>query len=165
MARIPAKPRVGELGHLTLLCDACGDAIVERKTKRGGIDGGGYLTVENSRWRMYHDGCKSVTQVPSSPDFHIAGTSYGMPVVIRVGRVSTYPSLITTLADLASNMTGFDKSSWPALLKKIAFDTEWMNDMAGGQKTAREILDENRAIYESAGIIGDSGRMLKAGTA
>lgn len=113
-------------GTVALVCDKCAALIT-------GDDG--YLTVQNKRWRMYHDGCHSRTEA----------------VVVRSSRVSTYSLLLTTLATLAADpRTGFADTAWPALLQRLAFDTDWVQ--TDGLKTQKQLATEHREMIDAAGF-------------
>lgn len=131
-------------GQVGLVCDKCGALI---------SDDGGYLCVVDGRagvkrWRAFHDACNT------TPALADCGAK---PIVVRSERVATYSMLLTTLADLATDpRIGFAKTAWPALLKRIAFDTDW--SQTEGRKTQKELASEHREMVKAAGLIENAGQ-------
>jgi hypothetical protein len=130
MAR-PRKPKKLAPGQLALICDVC-DQIVTR----GSVHSEGYLAIESGRWRAFHDQCKPATGL----------------VVVREWRVSSYPLLLSTVAQLATELACVRGSNWPEFLRRIVADTEWYFDSEGGQMTAKELTEANRSVYGRAGF-------------
>lgn len=136
-----------EPGAVAVTCDKCGTLI---------SDDDGYLCVVDGhggvkRWRAFHDGCKDRP--------HLAGRC-AIPIVVRSSRVSTYSQLLVTLADLATDpRIDFANTAWPALLQRLAFDTDWERD---GRKAFADLEAENRSALKSAGLWNKAGVPISA---
>lgn len=137
--------------QIAVTCDKCGILI-------SGDDDGFLCTIESRdgtrRWRAFHDGCD--TRAPT----RLGGDSRRESIVVRVSRVSTYSVLLTTLADLATDpRIDFAKTAWPALLQRLAFDTEWERN---GRRSLVDLEAENRSALVSAGLWNRSGAPVSA---
>ena len=64
------------------------------------------------------------------------------------------------MADLATDpRIDFAKTAWPALLQRLAFDTDWERN---GRKAIADLEAENRAALLSAGLWNRSGAPVSA---
>lgn len=137
--------------QIAVTCDKCGMLI-------SGDDDGFLCTIESRdgtrRWRAFHDGCdrRSTNRLGGDPRRE--------SIVVRVSRVSTYSMLLTTLADLSTDpRIDFAKTAWPALLQRLAFDTDWERN---GRKAIADLEAENRSALLSAGLWNRSGAPVSA---
>lgn len=133
MANKTGKPRKLAPGQLALICDEC-DGIVTR----GSSFSEGYLTIESDKWRVYHDRCKSATGA----------------VIVRESRIGSYPLLVSTVAQLATDRAALKQTNWPDFLRRIVADTEWYFDAEGGQMSVNDMVTENTRVLESIGMAG-----------
>lgn len=128
-------------GEVALACDTCSGLI---------RDDEGFLCVivgrdGSKRWRSFHDDCDPRSHTGPGGDF---GRDR---VIVRSGRVATFSQLLTTIADLARDpRIDFGKTAWPALLQRIAFDTDWQS--TDGRKRQAQLLKEHAAALKSAGF-------------
>lgn len=135
------SPNVLKPGEVALTCDTCSGLI------RG--DDGFLCVIEgrdgSKRWRSFHDDC-------DPPSHSNPGGDLGRDrVFVRSGRVSTFSQLLTTVADLARDpRIDFSKTAWPALLQRIAFDTDWQ--WTDGSKRQAQLAKEHAAALKSAGF-------------
>lgn len=144
-----ARKKLGP-GEVAITCDKCGTLI-------GGDDG--YLCVVDARgavkrWRAFHDGCDARSTN------RLGGDPRRESIVVRSSRVRTYSLLLTTLADLATDpRIDFARTAWPALLQRLAFDTEWERN---GRRSFVDLEAENRSALLSAGLWNRSGAPVSA---
>lgn len=137
--------------QIAITCDKCGMLI-------SGDDDGFLCTIGGRegtrRWRAFHDGCD--TRAPN----RLGGYPRRESIVVRASRVNTYSLLLTTLADLATDpRIDFAKTAWPALLQRLAFDTEWERN---GRRSFVDLEAENRSALLSAGLWNRSGAPVSA---
>ena len=129
-------------GELAIVCDECTGLIKGDEgflTAVPGHDG-------KRRWRAYHGDCESLANVVARESR--AGT--GKAIVVRTGRVATYTELLATLAELARcPQMDFAGTAWPALLQRLAFDTDWQ--LTDGRRSA-ELHRENARFMAAAGV-------------
>ena len=70
--------------------------------------------------------------------------------MVRSSRVGTYSQLLVTLSDLATDpRIDFANTAWPALLQRLAFDTEWEHN---GRRPLADLEAENRSVLKAAGF-------------
>ena len=137
-------------GELAIVCDECTGLIKGDEgflTAVPGHDG-------KRRWRAYHGDCESLANVVARESR--AGT--GKAIVVRTGRVATYTELLATLAELARcPQMDFAGTAWPALLQRLAFDTDWQ--LTDGRRSA-ELHRENARFMAGAGFARQSSRLM-----
>ncbi|WP_149448474.1 hypothetical protein [Mycolicibacterium sp. P9-22] len=135
---MPRTQKKLKQGQIALVCDDCAELV---------HDDDGYLCVIDGhdsvkRWRVLHDGCSLGTPGCSR-------SAISEPIV-RSGRVVTYTGLLAVLADLSTDgAIGFSETSWPALLLRLAFDTEWE---LNGRRPLADLEAENRSALKAAGF-------------
>jgi hypothetical protein len=139
---MPRNPNKLKPGQVALTCDECSKPITGDN---------GYLVVQNRRWRLFHSECKSIAEIENAAASGGVAENAKQPIVVRSSRVSTYSLLLTTLATLASDTRiDFANTAWPALLKRIAFDTEWC--ATDGHKRGGELGREHAEKIKAAGF-------------
>lgn len=137
-------------GELAIVCDGCSELIKGDE---------GFLTVVpghdgKRRWRAYHGDCESLAKVIARESK--SGT--GKAIVVRTGRVATYTELLATLAELARcPQMDFAGTAWPALLQRLAFDTDWQ--LTDGRRSA-ELGKENTKLLAAAGFAPRTSRLM-----
>lgn len=135
------SPNVLKPGEVALTCDTCSGLI---------RDDDGFLCVivgrdGSKRWRSFHDDCDPRSHTSPGGDLRSGA------VIVRSGRVTTFSQLLTTVADLARDpRIDFAKTAWPALLQRIAFDTDWQ--WTDGSKRQAQLAKEHAAALKSAGF-------------
>ncbi|MFL0286530.1 hypothetical protein ACJH6H_14820 [Mycobacterium sp. SMC-21] len=116
----------------------------------------GFLTVVPGlggirRWRAFHDNCglraRNADVLRALAGYDVGGLK---SVVVRTGAVATYTELLTTLAELARcPELDFAQTAWPALLQRLAFDTDWELTDGRGKHDLRR---ENATYIQAAGL-------------
>lgn len=136
------NPNKLQPGRVALICDRCSLPISGDE---------GYLVTQNTRWRLFHDDCQSSGAITEAATLGGTRRNGGKPIIVRSSRVSTYSLLLTTLATLASDVrVDFANTAWPALLKRIAFDTDWCQ--TDGRKPIGQLMKENSDMTKAAGL-------------
>ncbi|MCC9186422.1 hypothetical protein [Mycolicibacterium mageritense] len=72
--------------------------------------------------------------------------------------MATYTELLATLAELARcPQMDFAGTAWPALLQRLAFDTDWQ--LTDGRRSA-ELGKENTKLLAAAGFTPRTSRLM-----